>query len=847
MRRKIATISLICLCFMTALSAITLEVPEQIVQGVNVPVSVVDLPKGEKIAGIRLYIRQEGVESPLYLELKEEKGAWTGTIPGTYVANGELVSFIEYQKADGMVVRYPDGEDLRYPIISDTEPPVLQLVTPAEPFLERKLDQIILIGVTESSSLDAVSAAMNGEALDSVENLGTYIKILLNPQNADSLELAIAATDIAGNEGTLNLNFSMVGEPKKPFFGADGSIEAGVDLSYTLESTVDSLVLSPLDLDPVFAGIEHLIEAGAYVKSSGSVNAGPLVLSGTLAIEDSRTVDEYLEAYPSTLLSDYRDVMRLWNPYAFDNEFGFTTADVREYANGNTFLVELSLFDTLFDYKFGDQDISFQDQTVKSLGFRGHSVSMDLFLLKLSVAKGLTQLGLAGATWPQNFVGLQVGLDFFDYFQLQTNLSLISDFQGQFEELMDSGSTVPTISELYGLADVSPVENMVIGVGTGFKFGSFELSGELGVTLYVDDASTLLPITDISYIADYADLLTTINGYFPVFDYFPVSNGILSGAVDRDLWGITYAATLKMPFIGVEGWYKKADAAYKSLGASVTSDIYSFGGSWSGNVAKWALSASYERKMDNVPDILTNEIAPFIPVLGDYLTAGTPTEADISNISHIGILGVNTPAFGLLGKVSTKYTFDWTYTNAEALDADFADSTENNAAITNTITASWKSGKLSLGGFQMGLGAKTTDSYVIQQIVEGQANSDTYFEFSYDASLDMKLSKFQLSLAYGQEWGTAADVEPETSYGAGFKVSDIVVFDTLGISGEMTDTSSAAGALLERAWKTALSLDKQLGILSMSLALGVDYTDVQDVAEDDPFSLKMVVAGGVSL
>ena len=83
MRRKIATISLICLCFMTALSAITLEVPEQIVQGVNVPVSVVDLPKGAKIAGIRLYIRQEGVESPLYLELKEEKGAWTGTIPGT--------------------------------------------------------------------------------------------------------------------------------------------------------------------------------------------------------------------------------------------------------------------------------------------------------------------------------------------------------------------------------------------------------------------------------------------------------------------------------------------------------------------------------------------------------------------------------------------------------------------------------------------------------------------------------------------------------------------------------------------------------------------------------------------
>ena len=51
-------------------------------------------------------------------------------------------------------------------------------------------------------------------------------------------------------------------------------------------------------------------------------------------------------------------------------------------------------------------------------------------------------------------------------------------------------------------------------------------------------------------MSTYVGYLDTVHGVFPILDYFLPSNGLVSGIVDKDLWGISYGVDVKVPNLG---------------------------------------------------------------------------------------------------------------------------------------------------------------------------------------------------------------------------------------------------------------------------------------------------------
>ncbi len=97
-------------------------------------------------------------------------------------------------------------------------------------------------------------------------------------------------------------------------------------------------------------------------------------------------------------------------------------------------------------------------------------------------------------------------------------------------------------------------------------------------SLYNEDAGTIVDVnqlaTDIKGqdgpdLSTYVGYLDKIHAVFPILGYFLPSNGLVSGIVDKDLWGISYGVAVKVPNLGILAWVRKTDATYKSLGSSL--------------------------------------------------------------------------------------------------------------------------------------------------------------------------------------------------------------------------------------------------------------------------------------
>jgi len=686
-----------------------------------------------------------------------------------------------------------------------------------------------------------------------VDNLLT---LMVTPEEGEEKQARVIVTmaDPYGNTAEQVFEFTM--KPKTtPFFSAKAEVSASLGTEYkmTLGETANTV-----DLAAFFADMEHAVDINYNATASTTLSAGPLALDLSLELADSISAFDLLAAYPNTLIADYQNIMNLWHPWNFANEFDYTGEEPRLFYNSNQMYARVSFFGPVLNYTLGDQRISFQEETVKELEFRGTGLSFDVGFLKLAVGKGLTDPGLFQTAWPQNFFGFKFGLAIPKIFWLQTNLSFISSLQGRYETIISQGSSA--IGTLYDLGSVKPEENLVFGLSFGTDNKLFKLTASGGLTLYVDDASQLIDTaqlaTDVNTalgidIGPYLGYLNTVSAYFPILDYFPLSTGLAVKAVNKELWGITYGLSLDITDFGVNAWFRKTDKAYKSLGSAVTSDVMDVGASWETSFGDFGLFIGYDLKKDNIPDILINELLPLIKP--GLIAPPTPTPDSISQLVHTAGLALDTPIFNWIGSFTFEYTFEWETSNAANLAAKVTD-VDDRAAILNddsndttlihTADLRWKSPRYKLGAFSISLGAKTQDAYITSLFEDGVVSNTSYFDFSYGVTTSMQLTRFKLSLNFDQEWSTKAGSEKEYAYAGKFSVSDIF-FDSVTLDGGFTQVYIGA---VYQAYKikAGLSFSKNIGPLATGISLKGEYLDSLVDNTDDALTGQISVEGKLS-
>jgi hypothetical protein len=741
---------------------------------------VLTLDKGMELAQARFYFLVEGNDKPLYAEFKfkEENGVWGTKIPYKYLTGEELNYFVLVQTTQKQFLRKPDFGNSKARLIKDTTPPKLQLKSPEKNELVKGKEQLVVFQIAEESAVDDFEVTYDGVPLLKAAVFKNMLYMLVTPPNdKEEASIVVSMVDKFNNKGREELTFALV-KDRPPFFSAETGHTASANLEYTLAMGDTA---NTTDLGTFFSDMEHDLNLDFELGGTAKLRAGPLGLELGLTLADDISLvgygagglsSDFLDAYGdgNTLIADYQNIMNLWNPWNFDNEFDYTGEVAREYYNSNQFLAKFTIFDPVLAYTFGDQKISFQPETVKDFNFRGTSFVLDTPVLDISVAKGLSDLGLYQTAWPQNFFGLKAGISALDYWWLQTNLALISSLQGRYESIASTGTS--PIGVLYDLGAVAPEENLVFGLGTGTANKLFKLSGGLGLSLYVDDASSIIDkdklVADLAAdpenpvdISPYMKYVDTVQGIFPILDYFPLTNGIIASASSKTLWGLTFGGDLEIPALGVGGWFHMTDAAYRSLGAAVDSDVMDYGASWEKPIGDFTFAAGFDRTKDNIPDILFNTIFPLVG-LGE---AADPTVDSISNIVTTANLAMETPPSGIFANISLAYTFEWATTNADALiekstdadvDSDIETSTKNDTTLTHSASLGLKSGRIKLGDFAFTLGGKTEDAYVTYVLVDGTKDSSSIFEFSYGVDGSIQYNRYKLSLAFANEWATSA-------------------------------------------------------------------------------------------
>lgn len=850
---KRITVFLICLAVTLPLTAYELELPEVIRAYWDMEMTLKKSSGDSPIDEARFYVVEPGKTLPTYVDFEydEEEQLWKGVFPGTYIVGEVLEYFVEILSEDGVIYGIPEAGTMARAITPDTIPPQLELVLPVQGELMVRLPQAVIILVQEAAEITRAEVRVNGEYLEDVEIIGDIIKVVYTPKTLDTVQMEITVEDNAGNVSQETIVLLVEGELKEPFATAEGNWYAGLDLTYTLDSSQDSNELPGQLLDDM----EHRFELGYSLGGEGTVNLGRLFsLKGSIDLSDSRDVLEYLDVYPSTLVSDFRDIMRLWHPWNFEQEFAFDPEkDVREFDSVAEISLEASLLWDMLTYKFGDQRINFQDQTVKDLYFRGSSVDLDLYLLNIKVGKGLIDLGLKETAWPRNFVGFQAGLDLFDVFWLQTNLSIISDFQGRYDELGAGGKP---IGDMYGLntpgEEIPPVSNIVMGVGTGFQTPWFKLAVDGGFTLYVDDISEVIDLETLAELieeqapdldmTEYLNYVDTIESYFPVFDYFPPNEGIISTLLGRK-WGITYGVRLDIPDLGLEGWYRKTDNAYRSLGASLTNDSFSYGGVWTLPLSNWRASLGYSWSRNKVQDILSNELLPLLNIEDVPFVSGDPdadpTEQDIANITHQGTLKVQTPNLGAFGRIAADYGLQMKLNNA--VDLGFLD--KEQFSMVHTGTGAWRSRNYRFNMVSLSLSLRSKNSYTMNKIVDGEEDGSSFWNLNGEGSARIGFGNISLSPSYRRDWGTEDSVVKQIVK-TSLSFRDLW-FDAITVAGQWEEITDD-GAWDERTISGEFSLRKSFGMMQAGVDLKGSYTDSAD-GNSDATSVGLKVWGGISL
>jgi hypothetical protein len=112
---------------------------------------------------------------------------------------------------------------------------------------------------------------------------------------------------------------------------------------------------------------DHQLNLTFELGGDAYLKAGPVGLEVLGTLKDTVSVFDITEAYPNTLQADLQNILNLYNPIDFANEFDYTNEVPRKFDNNNQFLVKVSSFGPALTYQFGDQKTTFQKETIKDL------------------------------------------------------------------------------------------------------------------------------------------------------------------------------------------------------------------------------------------------------------------------------------------------------------------------------------------------------------------------------------------------------------------------------------------------------------------------------------------------
>ncbi len=851
MKYKVIATIILLVMVSASLFSLALDVPNEVPAYQNLSVTLTPSPNEGTVKEARFFFYQGGKREPLYSEFTEERGVWVAKVPYTYLTDEELVYFAVMQNMDGKVFRTPQIGEQKARLVKDTEPPKLELLSPASFDLVKGKEQLVVFKILDESALSDFTITLDGQQALRSGVFSQYLSFLVGPSDKEKSVVVISMKDRYGNSTTEEYTFSIRAE-KAPVFVADANYRSNFEIAYVMGMGKSA---NTTDVKEVFSDLDHALDVSFELGGDAYLKAGPVALELQATLKDSIPVGEILDAYPNTLQADLQNVLNLYNPINFANEFDYTGEVARKYDNDNSFLVKLSLFGPVLSYQFGDQKISFQKETIKDLGLRGSSIGITLPFFEMMISKGLTDLGLYQVAWPQNFFGFKTAIKVRNAWYLQTNISFISSLQGRYESL--KAGSASSIGGLYDLGSITPEQNMVMGLSTGFDNRFFTLDATFSLSLYNDNASSVLDVNQLATdlkdqggpdVSTYVGYLDKIQGVFPILDYFLPTNGLIAGVVDKDLWGVSYGADMKVPSIGMDIWIRKTDATYKSLGSSVATDEFTYGAFAEKSFAEFTFTGGYSYKKDTIADILFNDIIALVkPELAP--ASVEPTVNDIAHILHTAQAGVNTPQHKVLGTLKFDYTFEWATTDAEALADRASDSavatairtsTDNDVTNTHTGELRWRSGRYKAGDFTVTFGAKTKDSYVLEKKVDGTISDTTFWEYSYGVSGGVNYQRYALTLGFDHAWSTEAASLTSMGYDAKFAIKD-TFFDTISIAGSFDQAFKTS---LEAYKITAsLALDKRFGLISTSAVFDVGYYDSLVDNTADTLNASLTVKG----
>lgn len=875
---KLKLVLLVFLVTSVSVWSYNIQFPEMVYNNQDLSITLAAEDGEAEISAARLYFFPRRSEDLVFSSFSSDNEQWESEVPAEIMPETAFTFFIEIKDAGGGFHRVPGDGYREVEVTADAESPQAELLFPKSPRLLQGEDQVILIKITDMSGIADYSAEFEGSEVKDISLKGELLKLILKPRAEDQQSLGLILTDTEGNTAEESIAFTIQVPERTPFFRFNADYVLDAELEYAYEKAFNPAELSDDPLNSFTKVNEFLAEgeqeypvsfvAGGFTEAA----AGPFRVGIDVQLADENKPQNIIDSVRSNLTADYYDFLRLLHPWNFSNEFTFDEKRVRTYESGNFYTFKADLFNDKISYVFGDQDVTFQDYTVSSLDMRGTSANITIPGLTLKVAKGLTDSGFYKTNWPQNFIGIQAGINVNSLFWLQTNVSIISDFQGRYEDIT-SGSSL--VEDVFGLSNTASEQNLVIGVGTGTENSWFNANADFALSIYIDDSSTVIDVEDLysqlfearedpdnpgstldpmitlnesakAQVEGYLDSLDRFqSSVFPIFDYFPLNNGIIGNLISKELWGIVYSLRVEIVPLELDLHFYKGDKSYKSLAASASNDLIELGASWDGEIGDFSLSGEYTYQRNTVQDILTNEILSLFLSESVLSLIPSPEAGDTAEFSQELDLQFSTPSWKRIGGFGLGYNISYEYTNDSSKLAAFTSA--ENISFIHSFDYSWSSDILEINYFSSSLKLSGTEVLNHSVMVGGSdaAAGETFWEHSLSIEPSMDYKKLNVDFSAAQSWsseqGSGLEREYELRISLPWKVIDDISF-----SGDIENVFDQNNTLLERTTGVSLDFEKDFSSISLEVGLEAAFKDNMLDNSDDELSGAISLIGGVS-
>ena len=199
------------------LSALEVNVPNEVPAYQNLTVTLKPSPNEGTVKEARFFFYQKGVREPLYSEFTEQKGSWVASIPYTYLTDEELVYFAVMQNTDSAVFRTPQIGEQKARLIHDKTPPKLKLVSPKSTDLVLGKEQVVIFEVIDESALTSFSITLDGQEASRSGVFNQYLSFIVTPMDQEESIAVITMTDRYKNTATEEIRFTVKAEKAQMF------------------------------------------------------------------------------------------------------------------------------------------------------------------------------------------------------------------------------------------------------------------------------------------------------------------------------------------------------------------------------------------------------------------------------------------------------------------------------------------------------------------------------------------------------------------------------------------------------------------------------------------------------